>query len=127
MRTDFPSDRCLRIEVLEEACAGMSDVIAEVLESFLAEAPTDIDRIFTALESGDLTAARRAAHGLKGACLTVGAESLASACGRIEALPEGAAVPNPAATNDALAGEWELLRSAIESRRQLLTIDPTAR
>jgi HPt (histidine-containing phosphotransfer) domain-containing protein len=118
----LPEPSLFQPEALDESCAGMTEVIVEVLEAFLKEGPSDIDRIVAALAGGDLPSARQNAHRLKGACLTVGAESLAATCQRIESLDENAPVPVAvaAAVHDALARDWGLLRPAIESHCQTL-------
>jgi HPt (histidine-containing phosphotransfer) domain-containing protein len=116
----LPEPSLFHPEALDESCAGMIEIILEVLEAFLKQGPSDIDRIVAALAGGDLPSARRASHGLKGACLTVGAEILAAACQRIESLDENAPIPVAAAVHDALAGDWGLLRAAIECHCQAL-------
>ena len=115
-----------RPDVLAESCAGEPEIIADVLDSFLAGAPDDIDRIVRALADGDLDAARRAAHGLKGACATVGAEALVTACRRIEQAPDGPPLPPPDATRAALADAWDSARVAIEAHRDTLDLTRAA-
>ena len=121
-----PPAAVFRPEVLAESCDGEAEVIAEVLDSFAADAPSEVERIVVALAEGDLAAARRAAHGLRGACASVGAEALAAACLRIEGLPEGAAVPHPEATRADLAVAWDSLRPAIEAHRESLELSRVA-
>jgi two-component system, sensor histidine kinase and response regulator len=116
----LPEPSLFQPEALDDSCAGMVEVIVEVLEAFLKEGPSDIDRIVAALAGGDLPSARQNAHRLKGACLTVGAEILAATCQRIESLDKNAPVPAAAAVHDALARDWGLLRPAIESHCQAL-------
>jgi CheY-like chemotaxis protein/HPt (histidine-containing phosphotransfer) domain-containing protein len=114
------SGAVFRFEVLAASCDGAVGIIAEVLDSFVAETPADLDRIVGALASGDLAEARRAAHGVRGACATVGAEALAEACLRIEAPPEGAAWQGPEAVRSTLADAWDPLLAAIEIHRETL-------
>ena len=111
-----------RPETLSDSCAGEAEVIAEVLDSFAAEAPSEIERIVTALAEGDLTAARLASHGLRGACASVGAEALAAACLRIERHPEGSPAPRPDAARATLADAWASLLPAIEAHRESLEL-----
>jgi PAS domain S-box-containing protein len=109
-----------RAHVLVESCDGDPGIIAEVLDAFLEQAPDDLDRIVRALAEGDLSAARRAAHGMKGACATVGAETLAAACRRIEQLPGGAAAPDAEAARLVFVRAWSALSEAIEAHREAL-------
>jgi CheY-like chemotaxis protein/HPt (histidine-containing phosphotransfer) domain-containing protein len=115
-----PGVAVFRPEVLAASCDGAAGIIAEVLDSFVAEAPSDLERIVGALAAGDLAEARRAAHGVRGACATVGAEALAEACLRIEAPPEGMEPPGAESARSALAGAWAPLLDAIEAHRETL-------
>jgi HPt (histidine-containing phosphotransfer) domain-containing protein len=117
-----PSLSLFQPEVLDESCGGMSEIVVEVLESFLKQGPADIDRLVAALAGGDLPSSRRAAHSLKGSCLTVGAESLAAACQRIESHADNEPVPVAAVTRDGFTREWDLLRAAIEAHCQTLGV-----
>jgi HPt (histidine-containing phosphotransfer) domain-containing protein len=115
-----PAVALFQSDVLDESCASIVEIIAEVLDLFMKQGPADIDRIVAALAGGDLRQARDAAHCLKGACLSIGAEALAAACQQIESLDDNASV-SVAATRDDLSLKWSLLRDAITSYRQ--TID----
>jgi HPt (histidine-containing phosphotransfer) domain-containing protein len=83
-----------RIEALDRP--GETAVLVEILDLFLDSARDRLPRLVAALECGDLEAALVEAHGLKGSAGTVGAQSLAAACSRLEqearrgALPDGA-------------------------------------
>jgi CheY-like chemotaxis protein len=118
--SDPPDGAVFRPEVLAASCDGAAGIIAEVLDSFVTETPADLDRIVGALAAGNLAEARRAAHGVRGACVTVGAEALAEACLRIEAPSEGVAPPGSEAVRSALAEAWDPLLAAIEAHREAL-------
>jgi HPt (histidine-containing phosphotransfer) domain-containing protein len=75
---------------------SIARIEVEILDLFLDSARDRLPRLVAALECGDLEAALVEAHGLKGSAGTVGAQSLAAACSRLEqearrgALPDGA-------------------------------------
>jgi CheY-like chemotaxis protein len=118
----MPDGAVFRPRILEESCDGNPGIIADVLDAFVAQAPADLDRIVGALAEGDLALARRAAHGVKGACATIGADALAAAVRRIEQLPEDATAPGAEATRSTLTRAWTALHAAIETHRS--TFEP---
>jgi HPt (histidine-containing phosphotransfer) domain-containing protein len=65
---------------LSDACGCDSRLVAEILGLMLQTTPSRIDRLAAAVEAKDHHEVAREAHSLKGAFLTVGAESLAVAC-----------------------------------------------
>ncbi len=74
------------IERLRELEAqGSPSLLAEIVAHFLKDAPTRIATMRNALAARDADALRRAAHALKGSCLTVGAAAMAEGCKAIEA------------------------------------------
>ena len=60
------------------------EFLAELIDDFLADAPAQLESLREAATSGDATAARRAAHTLKGNSRTFGAGNLASLCQEAE-------------------------------------------
>jgi len=59
-------------------------VLAEVIQMYLDEAPSQRARLRAAIESGDLAEAGRIAHALKSASFNVGAKALGEMCRRLE-------------------------------------------
>ena len=55
---------------------GNADLACTVLRTFAADMPTQMAALAAALESGDITAAERHAHSIKGAAASVGADAL---------------------------------------------------
>jgi len=62
------------------------ELIARLLQVFIAEAQKDIDRLIQAFLSHDIALAVRMAHRLKGAASMIGAEPLRAAAAHIESL-----------------------------------------
>jgi two-component system sensor histidine kinase/response regulator len=75
------------IESLRQLSApGQPDVLRDVLQLFLSDAPMRLQAIDAACASGDAAALQRAAHTMKGASGTIGATRLQQACRRLEEL-----------------------------------------
>jgi CheY-like chemotaxis protein/anti-sigma regulatory factor (Ser/Thr protein kinase) len=73
------------IEELQELQAtGETDIVAEVIATFVSSAQASIDEIGAAAETQDADTIRAAAHRLKGASASVGGQRLASLCAALE-------------------------------------------
>ncbi|HEY3522741.1 MAG TPA: Hpt domain-containing protein, partial [Candidatus Limnocylindrales bacterium] len=97
-----------------ESVGGDDSFIADLIETYLGDAATQIAAIRSAIEDGDAEALVRPAHTLKSASLTVGAIRLGELCRSIEQRAragEAAGLDGEAA---AVADEW---RSADEALR----------
>jgi len=75
---------------LREA-VGSEELVAEILELFLAQATTHLETITRAVAAKDVDAVARSAHTLKGSATTVGATAVARAAAELEAGDLGAA------------------------------------
>jgi two-component system, sensor histidine kinase and response regulator len=73
-------DRALLLERLE----GDHELLAELIELFLADAPHKLETMRDALRCGDMPAVERAAHSLKGAAGSLSAQITAGAASRLE-------------------------------------------
>jgi HPt (histidine-containing phosphotransfer) domain-containing protein len=68
------------VRALTELVGGDREVLAELVDDFLQEAPQRLAE----MRSGDIALAGRAAHTLKSNALTFGAAALAAACREAE-------------------------------------------
>jgi CheY-like chemotaxis protein/HPt (histidine-containing phosphotransfer) domain-containing protein len=64
---------------------GMPDLLTQLVEIFLHDAPGDIAALGNAVARADLQAVQDVAHSLKGSCGTLGAVALDRLCGLLEA------------------------------------------
>ena len=69
---------------LLEQCGGAKAVVEMVLDEFLNQVPTDTAEMETGMAGGDLMAAGKAAHRLKGTAGTIGAGKLHPLCASME-------------------------------------------
>jgi HPt (histidine-containing phosphotransfer) domain-containing protein len=63
---------------------GEPDVLADILNLFLAEVPKKIGALQAALEAGDAAQVARIAHSLKGSTGNLGAHAMLDVCRRID-------------------------------------------
>jgi len=69
---------------LLDRCLGDEDLAREVLGMFLDDMPPRVQELRTALDAGDASAARMAAHTIKGMAANTGAEAMSSLAGEME-------------------------------------------
>jgi PAS domain S-box-containing protein len=89
-------------------------IVADVIATFLRDAPGKLSRILAAVSSGDAGSAEKSAHGLKGSAGAIGASRMASLCHVIEqksAQNDLEACREPAS---ALAEEFARVRAFLE-------------
>ncbi len=75
---------------------GESDLVAELADIYLADAPTQIAAMREAIAWGNTVALRLAAHTLKGSSASLGATHLVELCKEIEELGQGGTVAGAA-------------------------------
>jgi HPt (histidine-containing phosphotransfer) domain-containing protein len=80
----------LELSVLEEVCAGNSELLRAVLVEYLKTAPNSILSMSEFLARDDLSQACRAAHSLKGGSRAIGADRLGQLCERLESASDSA-------------------------------------
>ncbi|HSP97353.1 MAG TPA: Hpt domain-containing protein [Candidatus Dormibacteraeota bacterium] len=97
---------------------GDDDLLAELIDLFLEDAPGRMAAIKAAVEASDWPALAERAHSLKGSCASLGAIHMASLCGRLEAMGRDQAQRFDAA---GLYGELErqygLVQEALQRER----------
>ncbi|HXG24235.1 MAG TPA: Hpt domain-containing protein, partial [Chthonomonadales bacterium] len=96
----------LDVKQLYKATGGDPEFVQELLAEYLCTAGGTLARIEAAVESGDATELRAAAHALKGSSLTLGATVLASLSKEMENLAKDGKV-------DRAAGLLEKMRAAL--------------
>lgn len=100
---------------------GAQDILIELIDCYLREAPRLIQAIETASEEADAIALLRVAHTLKSSSAVVGALHLSELCKQLE---ETAHDPNPehlAHQTQQILREYERVKRALEAERQCST------
>jgi CheY-like chemotaxis protein len=97
---------------------GGSDVVGEVIGIFRREAPVRLLALRDALARGDLVAAGRTAHTLKGSAGHLGAKTLGALCARLEEQVRTGAPFDVAFAVQAIADELERVDAALLEARE---------
>jgi two-component system sensor histidine kinase/response regulator len=98
-----------------QSVAGPDDgaFIAELIAIFLTEGDEEVQRIRTAVETGDAGEVMLAAHRLKGSALNLGCTSLAEAADRLETLGRSKALGDAGPVVDRLAAAFDRTATAL--------------
>jgi HPt (histidine-containing phosphotransfer) domain-containing protein len=84
--SDPEAEPPIDLERLSAVTFGDPEFEAELMTAFLGDVGSGLERLAAALAAGDLVAARREAHSIRGAAANVGAQPLSAEAGRLEAL-----------------------------------------
>lgn len=99
------------------AIVELRDLMGEdfdaLLDAFQADSQAQIDAIAEAVAQTDADRVRLQAHGLKGACVNLGANDLAELCGRIEGLGRAGDCASAQTLLPALQREFAGVREAL--------------
>ena len=95
-------------------------VLAEMIDCFLAEAPSQIQAIATAITQEDAIALKHAAHTLKSNCATLGAKSLSVLCQELEIISQTGGIQVKLDTLPQLAAEFARVKTALQRERRQL-------
>jgi CheY-like chemotaxis protein len=96
---------------------GEPDIVAEVVALFLKEAPARLASLREAALGGDLAAASRAAHTLKGSAGHLGARTFSTLCARFEEKVRAGRPFDVAFAVDAIAEELDRVSAALAAER----------
>jgi HPt (histidine-containing phosphotransfer) domain-containing protein len=97
---------------------GDDDLLVELIDLFLEDAPRRVDGMRTAITREDWPGLASLAHSLKGSCGSLGALHLAELCGRLEQhgrLSGGR--PDAELMFRELEGQYQLVREALQRER----------
>ena len=96
-----------------KATAG-AEFVSELVDTFLAEAPTMLADLRSSLAAGNADSFRRAAHSLKSNSNTFGALALGAMAKNLELTGIAPAVEAKGATLDALTAEYARVAAALK-------------
>ncbi len=102
---------------LRESVGDDPEFVAELIDDFLAEAPSQLESLRTAAETGDAAGARRAAHTLKGNSRTFGAGELAALCQDAETAADEGDLDAVLSRLDVIGDEWARVRAELVAFR----------
>jgi HPt (histidine-containing phosphotransfer) domain-containing protein len=96
---------------------GEPDLVAEILNLFLADTPARLAAIGEAFQARDAAAVARGAHALKGATASIGARRMTTLCEALEANATVQTLTDAGATLTELEEEFQRVRAALEAER----------
>jgi HPt (histidine-containing phosphotransfer) domain-containing protein len=96
---------------------GGDEFVAEVIDTFLADAPALLESLRSSLEREDADELRRAAHTLKSNGATLGAASFSEACRELEQRAKESRLDGCGELVERIEQEYGSLEEALASRR----------
>jgi len=103
---------------LLEMTGGDLPFVDELVDTWLDEGATLVDRLRTAAATGAVDDLMRAAHSLKSSSLNVGALPLGERCRGLEADARAGDVPNAPARVEGIAAGFDEARAALLAERE---------
>jgi len=100
-------------KILLERLDGDEEIFKEVIETFLEDAPNQIEKLKKALQEKDATRVERQAHLLKGAALNIGGNGLQTAARELEILAKEGDLTKAPSLVAMLAREFEKLKGTL--------------
>jgi histidine phosphotransfer protein HptB len=101
------------LDELRESVGGDAEFLAELVDEFLADAPSQLESLRDAAAAEDAETCRRAAHTLKGNARTFGAEKLALLCLEVETAAAAGDLGVARARVEAISEAWSEVRSEL--------------
>ena len=105
------------LENLREMVGGDDEFLAELIDTFFADAPQMLLDMRQALESGDVAVLHRAAHSLKSNSAEFGGMTLSNLCRDLEAIGKAGTLDGAAELVAQAEAEYEKVRVALEAAR----------
>jgi HPt (histidine-containing phosphotransfer) domain-containing protein len=109
--TALENIRALQVE-------GEADFLTEMIDLYLTDAPLLVDRAQRSLREGDLQAARKAVHSLKGISGNLGARRLAELCQQVELQADAENLEAMQELEPKILCEFDRVCAALEKERK---------
>ena len=107
------------MECLRELAGGEAAFMAEMIDTFLADAPAMLAQMHRSLEQGDAATFRRAAHTLKSNSRDFGATVLSEMCRDLEMMGKAGTLDGAAEKLAPAEAEYAQVKAALEAIRQV--------
>lgn len=96
---------------------GEPDIVTELIDLYLQEAPDRLQAIREAVRDGDAPCLLRAAHSLKGSSANLGAAGVAAVCAELERCGREVVLDGAPALLERLEADFKKLHAALERER----------
>ena len=113
MDLDIDHEAFFNRSELAERMGGDEEVIEEVVECFLQEVPLQLEELRAALEECDFHQMQELAHGMKGSCLNVSANTMCETALEIETLIKENELDRVTEATDKLEAMFDTTRKVI--------------
>jgi CheY-like chemotaxis protein/HPt (histidine-containing phosphotransfer) domain-containing protein len=110
-------DRTVLARLQAELGDDEPEIIAELIEMFLADSPQQLASMRAALADGAAEIVQRAAHSLKASSASMGAQRLAAACANVELLARDRQLDEIAASLERLDADYAQAERALQELR----------
>ena len=107
-------DRSVLLGLRELQGEGEPDILKELIELFLEDAPNQVEALKEATEMGDAQSVERTAHTLKGSCGNLGAVRMAAICAELEVIRRSGDLAPILTQISRLEEEYGRVRAALE-------------
>lgn len=94
-----------------------SEALAEVINSYLENAPKLIEAICTAVSCQDTASLQQAAHTLKSSSAALGATHLSQLCEELEEIGRSSTVASEVGKVSQLETEYEMVKTNLQARQ----------
>jgi HPt (histidine-containing phosphotransfer) domain-containing protein len=106
------------LDSLVDSVGGDIEFLAELIDTYVADAPLQLEALNSALAAGDVAELVRPAHTLKSASASLGALGLAERCRQLEQSAKTGSLEGAAQTIDGIAAEVERVVNALERTKR---------
>ena len=105
------------LDMLLEVVGGEKELLEELIDSFLEEAPPLLSRMRAALDNGDSDGLRLTAHTLKSSGNDFGAAEFARLCAQLENLGRDGRLDGSAELVEQIESEYDRVRNALKAAK----------
>ena len=102
------------LESLMDSIGGDAEFMTELIDTYLADAPDQLDALKASIADRDVDGLVRPAHTLKSASASLGALGLAERCRQLELAAKAGSIEGAAESIDGIAAELERVVTALE-------------
>ena len=113
---DAPLDESALAELRELQEEGEPDILEELIELYLEDAPSQIAALGEAVQAGEAQTVERIAHALKGSSGNMGATRMTAVCSELEDVGASSALYKAPELLQQLEEEFGRVRAALEAR-----------
>ena len=106
------------LDSLMDSLGGDAEFLAELIDTYLADAPQQVEALRTALAAGDAAGLVRPAHTLKSSSASLAALGLAEQCRQLETSAKAGSLEGAKEAVEAMAAELERVATALEDTKR---------